>query len=164
MFFACSFLFAAACFSLSGRLRLFRCAGITLAFPFFAFSSEGEKREKTYGSGNPCRIAVLRQSRQVECAKPLAFPFGQASPVPLHRHYPCFPLRESLPNCRFKAISASRVAQGAERGQFKFRPFFQALSLLIFLAKKFAKLSATSWLPLACIKFSATTRLPLLPA
>ena len=42
----------------------------------------------------------------------LFFPFGQASPVPLCRHYPCFPLRESLPNCRFKAISASRVAQG----------------------------------------------------
>ena len=93
MFFACSFLFAAACFSLSGRLRLLRCTGITLAFPFFAFSTEGEKREKTYGSGNPCRIAVLRQSRQVESAKPLAFPFGQASPVPLCRHYPCFPLR-----------------------------------------------------------------------
>ena len=91
----------------------------------------------------------------------LFFPFGQASPVPLRRHYPCFPLRESLPNCRFKASSASRVAQGAERGQFKFRPFFQALSLLIFLAKKFAKFSAATRLPLACIKFSATTRLLL---
>ena len=37
-----------------------------LAFPFFAFSLGGEKREKTYGSGNPCRIAAQRQSRQVE--------------------------------------------------------------------------------------------------
>ena len=37
-----------------------------LAFPFFAFSLGGEKREKTYGSGNPCRIAVLRQARQAE--------------------------------------------------------------------------------------------------
>ncbi|MFR2462311.1 MAG: hypothetical protein ACLTAN_10730, partial [Christensenellaceae bacterium] len=70
--------------------------------------------------------------------------------------------RESLPNCRFKASSASRVAQGAERGQFKFRPFFQALSLLIFLAKKFAKIvSRYAPSPLACIKFSATTRLHL---
>ena len=37
-----------------------------LAFLFFAFSLGGEKREKTYGSGNPCRIAAQRQSRQVE--------------------------------------------------------------------------------------------------
>ena len=37
-----------------------------LAFPFFAFSLGGEKREKAYGSGNPCRIAAQRQSRQVE--------------------------------------------------------------------------------------------------
>ncbi len=56
---------------------------------------------------------------------------------------------------------SGRVAQGAERGQFQFRLFFQALSLLIFLAKKFAKLSAATRLPLACIKFSATTRLHL---
>ncbi len=127
-------------------------------FPFFAFSTEGEKREKTYGSGE----SLLR------C--------HQASATSRVRKASCFPLWESLPNCRFKAISASRVAQslllspsgrvaqGAERGQFKFRPFFQALSLLIFLAKKFAKLSAATRLPLACIKFSATTRLHLLPA
>ena len=118
----------------------------TLAFPFFRFSTEGEKREKSYVSGE----SLLR------C--------HQASATSRVRKASCFPLRESLPNCRFKAISASRVAQGAERGQFKFRPFFQALSLLIFLAKKFAKLSAATRLPLACIKFSATTRLHLLPA
>ena len=39
---------------------------LPLTFPFFAFSLGGEKREKTYGSGNPCRTAAQRQSRQVE--------------------------------------------------------------------------------------------------
>ena len=33
---------------------------------------------------------------------------------------PCFPLWESLPNCRSKAIPASRVARSAERGLPKF--------------------------------------------
>ena len=106
------------------------------SFPFFAFSTEGEKREKPYGSGNPCRIAVLRQSRQVEWRKASCFPLraGFACSV-----VPALPLLSP----------SGRVAQGAERGQFKFLPFFQALSLLIFLAKKFAKLSAATRLPLA---------------
>lgn len=45
---------------------------------------------------------------------------------------------------------SGRVAQGAERGQFKFRPFFQALSLLIFLAKKSAKI-VSRYAPSPCL-------------
>ena len=154
MFFACSFLFAAACFSLSGRLRLLRCAGITLAFPFFAFSTEGEKREKTYVSWNPCRIAVLRQSRQVECAKPLAFPFGQASPVPLCRHYPCFPLRGEWRKAPREVSLNSAL-------------FFKPCPCSFFLRKNSAKI-VSRYAPSPCLKkfqrtsfFGSILRLPL---
>ena len=75
-----------------------------LAFPFFAFSLGGEKREKTYGSGNPCRIAVLRQARQAE---------RQQAPTLLS--------------------PSGRVARSAERGQprnikslIHYPPFFTA--------------------------------------
>ena len=59
-------------------------------------------------------FSVISQcNRWIRCL--LAFPFGQASPVSLCRpQYSCFPLRESLPNCRLKAIPVSRVARVCE--------------------------------------------------
>ena len=70
---------------------------LPLAFPFFAFSLGGEKREKPYGSGNPCRIAVLRQARQAE---------RQQAPTLLS--------------------PSGRVARSAERGQIKILPYIEA--------------------------------------
>ena len=68
----------------------------------------------------------------------------QASAVSRVRKASCFPLRAGFACSVVPALPllspSGRVAQGAERGQFKFLPFFQALSLLIFLAKKFAKM------------------------
>ena len=66
----------------------FRCP---LAFPFFAFSPEREKREKTYGSGNPCRGAAkaIPASRVARNCYLLAFPFGESGANLLSS---CFPL------------------------------------------------------------------------
>ena len=50
-----------------------------------------------------------------------SLPLGGASPVSLCRHYPCFPLRESLLRC-CQASAASRVARSAERGQSEILP------------------------------------------
>ena len=116
-------------------------------FPFFAFSTEGEKREKTYVSGE----SLLRCHQAISASR-----VRKASCFPLRAGFAC----SVVPPLPLLSPSG-RVAQGAEIGQLKFRLFFQALSLLIFLAKKFAKLSAATRLPLACIKFSATTRLHL---
>ena len=54
-----------------------------------------------------------------------SLPLRQASPVSLCRHYPCFPLWESLLRC-CQASAASRVARSAERGLFKTSPYVAA--------------------------------------
>ena len=46
----------------------------------------------------------------------------------------------TLPNCRFKAISASRVARSAERGLFKTSPYVAASPCFFLLSQKSAKI------------------------
>jgi|GEM_PF-6845909 len=54
---------------------------------------------------------------------PLAFPFGKP-----------------LSNCRFKAISASKVARSADRGLFKILPYVKPSPCFFLLSQKSAKI------------------------
>ena len=53
----------------------------------------------------------------------------------------------TLPNCRFKASAASRVARSAERGLFKTSPYVAASPCFFLLSQKSAKIVAATRLP-----------------
>ncbi len=68
------------------------------------------------------------------------FPFYSLSLRGIRHYSPRFPLREPLSNCRFKAISASKVARSADRGLFKTSPYVAASPCFFLLSQKSAKI------------------------
>ena len=74
----------------------------------------GRLRRAAVVRGATCFLPELFQSRVATCSSA-----SRSSDS-------CFPLREPLSNCRFKAISASKVARSADRGLFKFSPYVAA--------------------------------------
>ena len=68
------------------------------------------------------------------------FPFYSLSLREIRHYSPRFPLREPLSNCRFKAISASKVARSADRGLFKILPYVKPSPCFFLLSQKSAKI------------------------
>ncbi len=77
------------------------------------------------------------------------FPFYSLSLREIRHYSPRFPLREPLSNCRFKAISASKVARSADRGLFKILPYVKPSPCFFLLSQKSAKIvsryAASPW-------------------
>ena len=90
------------------------------SFPYVKVSHRGEAPPRGGGEG---RILFSIRIFSIKWRNLFALPLLSPSGL-------------TLPNCRFKAISASRVARSAERGLFKISPYVAASPCL----KKFSKL------------------------
>ena len=67
----------ASCFPLRAGFACSVAPALPLLSPFFAFPLKEKSAKKPMLAGNPCCVAI-RQAQQVECAKPLAFTFGES--------------------------------------------------------------------------------------